>query len=293
MPPSREATRRDRRSQAFSHFFLSNFNKFSQQPATAVLLCGRKSCSLAKRQPTVPMQARPAGGRNLINMDQRYRRTPGRRSKISATAFPSGKGIAIPPCSFHKQRRQPPGLASTRVKSAWACEVLSNDSHLRQVCSRSVCPDGYPDPEGDRRVGSVMRILVTQDSQSRAIQIYFQHPNRAFNPALFCVPVGSATPPRYRESSRSEYSPLALFVQKLLETPWRLQIGFVRSKTYGNTEPDREANVTERRAVRTIPTHVPNPIESRRSRRKADTMYLYFSRSGRGSVEAAALHEAE
>jgi len=97
-------------SQPFSHFFLSDFNKSSVQPPTAVVLCDRKSCSLAKRQPTVTMQARPAGGRNLINMDQRYRRTPGRRSKISATAFPSGKGIAIPPCSFHKQRRQPPGL---------------------------------------------------------------------------------------------------------------------------------------------------------------------------------------
>src|SRR5881397_2941772 len=58
-------------SQAFSHFFLSNFNKFSQQPPTDVVLCDRRSCSLAKRQPTATMQARPAGGRNLITMAQR------------------------------------------------------------------------------------------------------------------------------------------------------------------------------------------------------------------------------
>jgi len=35
-----------------------------------------------------------------------------------------------------------------------------------------------------------------------------------------------------------------------------------RSKTYGNTVPDREANVTERRTVRTISClYVPHPIE--------------------------------
>jgi hypothetical protein len=134
--PANQCRHREKRPGAtaghklFRHSFLSNFNKFSQQPPTAVLLCDRKSCSLAKRQPTVPMQARPAGGRNLINMDQRYRRTPGRRSKISATAFPSGKGIAIPPCRFTSSGGSLPDWASNRVEIRLASEVVSNDSHL-------------------------------------------------------------------------------------------------------------------------------------------------------------------
>jgi hypothetical protein len=61
-----------RQSQPLWRLFPNDFNKFSRRPATAVLLCNRTSCSLAKRQPTATMQARPAGGRNLINLVQRY-----------------------------------------------------------------------------------------------------------------------------------------------------------------------------------------------------------------------------
>src|SRR5207245_10286085 len=68
----------------------------------------------------------------------------------------------------------------------------------------------------------------------------FPHPNKAFNLSVCSAPGGSASPPRYRESSRSEYSQnLALIVRKSTEIPWRSKLALFVQKIYGNTQPDR------------------------------------------------------